>query len=247
MSEKKTTAKRRSVIDFQSEDERNTIKLLKEVFAFPEAETGDEVTTPPMLFLVWGEEKTGKTHLLCTMSEQMPVYVIDTEARAEYVQRKFKNVRVVHANNFFDVFKNVKGLIAKGYPSGLVVIDSVTDLHKFAQERVLEELGIEKLWPRPMWDHVYVKERAILTALKENGFHVGLTARSKDKYVGDTNTGQLIPNCFAELPYKADLVIQCQRDKSRTVLRNGWGMSENVKVAANETLPQIIDKVKGLP
>jgi len=244
MAKEKSTPKRRSVIDLQSDEERAEVKKFSDAFQLEAVKPAD-IELPPMLLLVWGSEKSGKTHLLSTMSAVMPVYILDTELRAEYVQKKFENVRVARCRNFIEMFLSVKGIINK-YPKGMVVFDSGTDLHKFAQERSQEELGVERIFPVTTWDYVYFKERALLNALKDAGFHVGITARAKDEYVKNEKSGNKIPNCFNELPYKADLVILCKEDKTKIVQKNGWGLTTDVEFKITDTLPVIIDKMKEL-
>ena len=69
---------------YQNEKEKAELIRQREAFTFSEYDDN-----PRLVLLVAGREGSGKTHLACTMNQLGPVYLIDTEYRAQIVTRKF--------------------------------------------------------------------------------------------------------------------------------------------------------------
>lgn len=165
--------------------------------------------SPNKVIVVAGPEGTGKTHLACTMSEVMPVYLIDTEYRASAVIRKFDPEKVRHkvCSTYDEVVVAVKAILTRAKP-GAIVLDSGSDLQTFAEIAYLKRTKMEKIYPIYNWSEVWAMCNALVDDIKFSPFTLVVTARVKEEYRGDKATGLIVPRIYSALPYKADMILQ---------------------------------------
>ncbi len=222
---------------FRDDKERLELLALRDAFQFSDPK-------PSKLFiLIAGREGSGKTHLACTMRQFSPVYLIDTEYRANIVTRKFEGIKLALAKNFQDMAVAVKHIL-KYQPPGTIVIDSGSDFQTFAEVLYLERTKQEKVYPVFNWSEVWGMCNALIDDIKFDGrFDLVITSRVKEEYVNDRPTGQIVPRIYSTLPYKADIVLQFGSDKGRklAVTKNGFRDEEQLTLERGRTLPQIID------
>jgi len=229
-----------------SDKDKQIVSDLAAQFAF------DPVTEHDRLFvIVAGKEGMGKTHLACTMAEVGPVYVLDTEFRAGLVTSKFKGVQKATVRSYKEMLAAAKAIVSN-QPAGTVVIDSGTDLRMYAEADYLEKTKMEKVWPQWNWAEVYAMCDVLFNIIRfsKTPFRIVLTSRVKEEYQSDKPTGNLIPRIHDSLPYKADLVLQCDRKSTTpptkvwTVRKDGFNGKDGVEVPFGLTLPAIIKQLR---
>jgi hypothetical protein len=130
--------------------------------------------------------------------------------------------------------------IIKNYPPGWFMFDSVTDIVTFAERRVLMEYDKEKIGKGWNWTPVYEKVDALFDMIKDAGFSLICTARMKDEYINETNTGKKKVSVYNRIPYKSDLVIQFNKDFSRKMLKPIIGPISLVPVTMETTLAELV-------
>lgn len=221
---------------FTTEKEREELNRLSASFSFTEPEE-----YPKTVVLIAGKEGSGKTHLACTMAEREPVYLIDTEYRAQIVTKKFKNVKFATAKNYKELIVAVKHILAH-QPSGTIVIDSASDLQTFAEIEYLERTKKESVYPIFNWADVWVLCNAVIDDIKFSGrFNLVLTARVKEEYVGDKPTGKILPRVYSALPYKSDIIIQFSNDSKPLFVKNGYTGNIHKEITSKQGLLSILD------
>lgn len=251
MTEQKKEPPKNPVLTWQSREEYETVQKAIQDFSFGPQEASLEklLELPPITILLIGQEGSGKTHFSLTMCEAGPVYFIDTEYKGQYVINKFKkqgrnNILYAQAKNYIELYGTIKGIIKK-YPPGTVVIDSGSDYQKYAEQRVLAEVGIEKIFPIPVWGLVWQKCDVPIESLNKGGFNVVLTCRMKDEYIGDRSTGKLVPRIYDKLLYSSLVRVRCYQDKKKSLKltefgKPGLSVSEEYNFELTTTLPQLI-------
>jgi hypothetical protein len=176
------------------------------------------------------------------MSELGPMYLLDTEYRADIVTRKFKNVKHKVVRSYKEMVVAVKAII-KHHPKGTIVFDSGTDLQTFAEIDYLEETQRTAVGMPWNWASVWARCNAIIDEARFSDFNIVVTARVKDEYVSEKPTGRSVPRIYSTLPYKADIVLQFSGDKERKLLvsKNGFTGDVSLPVPKGHTLPAIIE------
>ena len=225
---------------YRNEQEMKELLQRRDSFKF-----SDPTEPSKLIALIAGKEGSGKTHLACTMSETEPVYLIDTEYRAQIVTRKFKNVKFTTAKSFFEMAVAVKAIL-KHQPPGTIIIDSGSDLQAFAEIEYLERSEKERVGLPYNWAEVWRLCNAIIDDVKfSRRFNLVLTARVKEEYVNEKTTGRIIPRIYSTLPYKADVVLQFGNDKEGKLqlIKNGFSGDLTVPVSKDQTLPQILKQL----
>jgi hypothetical protein len=225
---------------FKNEKERQDLIARRDAFTF-----SDPNEQSKLVVLIAGREGSGKTHLACTMSDLGPVYLIDTEYRAQIVTRKFKNVKFAPAKNYQEMVIAVKAIL-KTQPPGTIVIDSGSDLQTFSEIEYLERTEKEKVGMPWNWSEVWRLCNAVIDEVKFNqGFHLVITTRVKEEYAGDKPTGNIVPRIYSTLPYKADVVLQFDNTKERRLLisKNGFTGDLTASLDRSESLPTIIKRL----
>jgi len=225
---------------YRNEKERQQLITLRDSFVFSEIEE-----LPKMVVLVAGKEGSGKTHLACTMTELGPVYLIDTEYRAQIVTRKFSGVKFAVVKSFTEMAVAVQHIL-KAQPDGTIILDSGSDLQTFAEIEYLERTEKEKVGMPWNWAEVWRLCNAIIDDIKfSRRFHLVVTARLKEEYVNDRGTGNLVPRVYSPLPYKADVMLQFSEAKDRKlqVTKNGFTGQRGTSVEAGSSLPEIIKQL----
>lgn len=229
---------------FKNEKERQELISLRDAFKF-----SDPSEVSKLVILIAGREGSGKTHLACTMSELEPVYLIDTEYRAQIVTRKFKNVMFAPAKDFEEMVVAVKHILKYQEP-GTIVIDSGSDLQTFAEIEYLERTEKDKVGMPWNWAEVWRLCNAVIDEIKfSRGFNLVITARVKEEYLNEKPTGQIVPRIYSALPYKADIVLQYSSDKERRLLitKNGFTGDLSGTLDRQVTLPNIIQRLSAAP
>jgi hypothetical protein len=160
---------------YQNEKEMRELIARRDAFTFDEPET-----MPKSLVLVAGKEGSGKTHLACTMSELGPVYLLDTEYRAQIVTRKFSGVKFAVIKSFTELAVAVQHILKHQQP-GTIVLDSGSDLQTFAEIEYLERTHKEQVGMPWNWAEVWRLCNAIIDDIKFSGrFNLVVTARLKE-------------------------------------------------------------------
>lgn len=222
---------------------RNEKERLELLHRIPDFKFTNPEEKSRFIALIAGREGSGKTHLACTMSERGPVYLIDTEYRAQVVVRKFPNVKFAQASSYREIVVAVQYIIQNEAP-GTIVIDSGSDLQTFAEIEYLERTEKEKVGMPWNWSEVWRLCNAIIDEIKFSGkFDIVITSRLKEEYVNDKGTGQMVPRIYSTLPYKADVVIQFSTDKTKrpVLTKNGFSRGLSIAIQEDTSLPQIID------
>jgi energy-coupling factor transporter ATP-binding protein EcfA2 len=233
----------RSTPYYTNEQEKKELIALRDSFSFDEEyPTNDFV-------VVAGPPGSGKTHLLCTMSDTMPVYILDTEYRAHIVVRKFAKakhqVKSRFVRNYQELVAGVKYILKHFKPPAMIVLDSGTDLQGFAESEYLRRVNREKVGMAWNWPEVWDLCNAVVDDIKFSGFTLGVTTRIKEEYVNEKSTGREVPRIYSALPYKADLALQFGgRDRKPSLIKNGYGESLEVPLTRIMTLPEIFKAVK---
>ena len=225
---------------FANEKEKLDLMARRDSFKFTEPEP-----LPKLVVLIAGREGSGKTHLACTMSELGPVYLIDTEYRAQIVSRKFKEVRLAVVKDFMGMAVAVKHIL-KHQPPGTIVLDSGSDLQTFAEIEYLERTEKTAVGMPWNWAEVWRLCNAVIDDIKASQqFNLVVTTRLKEEYVKEQATGQMVPRIYSTLPYKADLVLQFGIDKARKLLvtKNGFSGDAVPEDLSKFTLPEIIKQL----
>jgi hypothetical protein len=191
-----------------------------------------------------GAEESGKTHLACSISLDPaygPIFLLDSELRAHHVTRKYEGIVLGRVRSFDEAVAAVTVIRSKTPAPAVVILDSGTDLQKFAEEKYLERVGKERMgmpitYPA-MWSFIYV----MLDMLKESGYTVIFTMKMKDEYVNDMRTGKKFPRVFPDVPYRCDLVFWMNEKKDIQVKKNGFhDWPDNIMFPKGTTLSQLI-------
>jgi len=225
---------------FSNDQEKANLLARRDAFKFTEPEL-----LPKLVVLIAGREGTGKTHLACTMTALGPVYLIDTEYRAQIVTRKFKDVKLAVVKNFMEIAVAVKHILKHQSP-GTIVLDSGSDLQTFAEIEYLERTEKTAVGMPWNWAEVWRLCNAVIDDIKASQlFNLVVTARLKEQFVKEQATGLMVPRIYSTLPYKADLVLQFGIAKPRTLLvtKNGFSGDTVPDDLAKFTLPEIIKQL----
>jgi len=99
---------------YKDEKEKEALAAKRDAFTFAEP-----TASPRLVILLAGREGSGKTHLACTMNQLGPVYLIDTEYRAQIVTSKFQGVKFTTAKSFAEIAVAVKHIIKYQEPGPL--------------------------------------------------------------------------------------------------------------------------------
>lgn len=176
--------------------------------------------------LITGEEYSGKTHLSCTLALEKkfgPVYILDTELRAQRVARKFAGVKLIPITNYLEFVAAVEYIRGahKGQPA-VVILDSGTDAQKFSEEQYLKDVGKERMGLPITYPAMYSYLYHLLDLMKSSGFTIVFTSKMKDEFIGDQRTGGKLPRIFHDVPYRADIIITMDKEsKTPCVLKMG--------------------------
>lgn len=225
---------------YKDEKERLELESKLSSFSFSNPEP-----MPKLLVLVSGKEGSGKTHLSSTMNELGPVYLIDTEYRAQMVTQKFNNIKLALAKNYQELIIAVKHIL-NTQAGGTIVLDSGSDLQTFAEIEYLERTQKDKVYPVWNWSEVWKLCNSIIDEIKfSQKFHLVITSRMKDEYKGDRATGNQVPRIYSVLPYKADIALQFTSDKEQKLIvtKNGFSKDKFTALPTTLTLPQIIKSI----
>jgi len=229
---------------YKDDEEKAALIAARDSFKFDEPDK-----LPSSFIMLSGPEKVGKTHTACTMADIGPVYILDTEQRAQFVVKYFrkqkKDVSYVVCRDYNDIVIATKG-ITKNYPQGTIVIDSGSDLQTFAEIKYLDRTRAEKIYPIFNWADVWAMCNAIIDDIKRARFNLVVTTRVKEEYSNDKPTGQMVPRIYSALPYKSDLMIMW-RGKGKTskpeIIANGFTGDLSIELPVDINLPKLIKQI----
>lgn len=181
----------------------------------------------PFMVLVEGEQGSGKTHLAMTFPE--PIFLLDTENRADKVAAKFAGYKEVYrkrCQTFNDIRQTLLQLVFPHFERGTVVIDSGSDLQRYAESEFLVEAKRDKIYPTVLWAQVFAKIDGLLSTLRDHGFYTVITARLRDEFAGKGDdaerTGNRILDGYRRLPYLADIHMRLPGDGTAIIYKNGF-------------------------
>lgn len=206
----------------------------------------------PFTVLVEGMQGVGKTHFSMTFPE--PIFILDTENRADVVAAKFAGAKKVYRKKI-TTFNDIRQiLIQKVFPEhngGTIVIDSGSDLQALAELEYLEEAKVEKIYPTYIWARVWEKIDNMLKLIREKGYYCVVTGRIKDEYTEDgKRTGYYVLEGYKKLPYRVDIHLRLLPNFTAEVYKNGFRNEpiDQVKVLERPSFTEIIAKlVMGAP
>ena len=207
----------------------------------------EDPTREPFILLVEGEAGVGKTHLGLTFPE--PIFILDTENRAEKVAAKFRRGKEVYHRRcmtFDDIRQTVTQLIFGKFLSGTVMIDSGSDLQSYAETEFLKENRKEKVWPQVLWGEVHAKTDNLLAILREKGFYCVVTGRLKDEYIDDgVRTGNLKLEGYKKMPHRADIYMRLTYAGKAEIIKNGLRntQTEEIKELEKPSFESIVDEL----
>jgi hypothetical protein len=215
----------------------------------------DEIPDNPadnaFIVLAEGMQGAGKTHFAMSFPE--PIFLIDTENRADKVAGKFKaQGKVVYRKKcltFDDIRQAIAQLIFAQHGCGTIVIDSGSDLQSYAETEFLQQNRKEKVWPQVLWGEVHAKTDNLLAAIREKGFYCVVTGRLKDDYAGPygegVKTGQMIFEGYKRMPYLVDIHLRLTGDGKALVQKNGFRNTptEETPTIDNPSFETVISKL----
>jgi hypothetical protein len=140
----------------------------------------------PFVVLAEGLQGVGKTHFSMTFPE--PIFILDTENRADVVAAKFAGNKKVYRKKittFNDLRLTLVQRIFSEHEGGTIVIDSGSDLQTMAELEYLEEAKMEKIYPTYIWARVWEKIDNMLKTIRDRGFYCVITGRLRDEYTDD--------------------------------------------------------------
>lgn len=192
----------------------------------------------PFMVLVEGEQGSGKTHFAMTFPE--PIFIVDTENRADKVAAKFAGRKQVYrkrCQTFNDIRQTLLQLVFPHFETGTVVIDSGSDLQRYAESEFLMEAKRDKIYPTVLWAQVFAKIDGLLSTLRDKGFYTVITARLRDEFNGKGDdaerTGNRILEGYRRLPYLVDIHLRLPGDGTAQVFKNGF---RNTPIEQTEAL-----------
>lgn len=233
---------------YHNEDERKQLMDKMKSFEFADIDSIPDT----MFVVIQGEAGAGKTHLAVTMSELMPIYVLDSEKRGLIVVKKFAGktkfpIKYTQIDNYADMIAAIKAILIK-YKNerGMIIIDSGSDVQQFAEAEYLRRAKKDKVYPITLWAEIYDMLDTPVEDIRKAGFLVCMTARMKDEYIADRKTGSQIPRIYNRAPYWADLIVEVSKDpkKPQTVVKNGFAETQTIEFDTKLTLPSIIKKAQ---
>jgi len=192
----------------------------------------DEIPDNPadnaFIVLAEGLQGAGKTHFAMTFPE--PIFLLDTENRADKVAAKFKaegkQVYRKKCMSFDDIRQAVAQLIFAQHGGGTIVIDSGSDLQSYAETEFLQQNRKEKIWPQVLWGEVHAKTDNLLAAIRDKGFYCVITGRLKEEYIGEygegVKSGNMVLEGYKKLPYRVDVFLRLTGDGKAIVHKNGF-------------------------
>ncbi len=224
-------------------EEKKQLSAALEQFEFQKPE---EVNDNPLI-VISGEQGTHKTHLACTMSNEMPTYLLDTEHRGHIVARKFpKNLFYKQVSNYNDVIVATHAIFRTATTPSTIIIDSGSDFQQYAETRYKDVAKLEKIWPQYLWAMIWDMCDKPLYDIRSSGHTLILTTRVKDEYINDKPTGKKVPRIYNRIPYAADIMLEMTGDEKNpiAVTKNGYFADHTSKFTKELTLPEIIKQVK---
>mgnify|MGYP006285146453 CR=1 FL=1 len=155
---------------------------------------------PRWTFLVWGDEGTGKSHFAHTAPE--PICYLDTEGKASNLASKFDKEVVYFDATDYDAAResliqalDLLGKVREEHGViGTIVVDSMSKLWEFAQQKHVDEHYVTKESPEDVtfksglqggddWKKIKKYHNArFRDVLADCDFHVVLTAMAEEDY-----------------------------------------------------------------
>ena len=189
------------------------------------------MTTKKLKVAVHGMQKTGKTRFC--MSAPGPVYFILTEPGVKPLARLFPDKEIYFVDvyepdytgtfeveptktleNIDEAVKLIRKKALEDPKSVItVVVDSVSDIWKWVQEWMKEDIlkidktaRVKQQWD---WGHANTKYQNILMQLISLPCHVILTGQDREEYVAaGSPSGETVPRWQKQTPYWVDIIIK---------------------------------------
>lgn len=201
----------------------------------------------PFIVLVEGMQGVGKTHFSMTFPE--PIFLLDTENRADVVAAKFAGSKKVYRKKI-TTFNELRQVLLQRvfteHQGGTIVIDSGSDLQAMAELEYLEEARVEKIFPTYIWARVWEKIDNMLKIIRDKGFYCVITGRLREEYTEDgKRTGYYVFEGYKKLPYRVDLHLRLLPNFTAEVYKNGFRNEpiNQVRILERPSYPEIMDKL----
>lgn len=172
-------------------------------------------TERPLRMMVFGREKSGKSHLVHTATEVGPLFWQDSEGGADLYPADYGHgFRVMRSKDPWKTIQAIEqanNMVRDGEPRPIVAIDSMSSVW-FQQKVVAEQVGGKKT-RTPFWAWATAKKplQELYEMLHTTRCHVIITARAKTEYEvsdsGEPTAKGLIPDVERNLPYAVDLIV----------------------------------------
>mgnify|MGYP001607799877 CR=1 FL=1 len=183
---------------------------------------------------VYGKPSSGKTHFALDFPE--PVYILDTESGSQPLAKNFKDKKIFRIDVFekgkngekdevdcFEMIKQAVDWITENVKEGTVVIDSGTDLWKFAQTygkvKIFNLSPEARLKQRFDWGKINNLYEQILSILIHSDLNLVITGKITNKY--DTTGGETSETTSRwqkDTEYQLDVIIQMSQQKIKDVI-----------------------------
>ncbi|MDO8622634.1 MAG: AAA family ATPase [archaeon] len=214
---------------------------------------------------VYGKAGSGKTRFALTFPE--PIYVLDTEKGSDFFGKLFPNKKIHIADVYqkgkegekdevacFEKFQKTINWITENEKEGTVVIDSGSDLWKFAQTygkvKIFNLTPEARLRLRFDWGKITNLYEQLLSSLIHSSLNVVITGKVSNKFDSTgQETGETQSRWQKDTEYALDIVMEMQKHdlKDKNVF---YATVEKCRANGNLTGKKIDDinyeKLKGL-
>lgn len=189
----------------------------------------DRSDLPPFTISISGFPGCGKTSLALSMSLVMPVFVVETEMRMQYLLNRlhFKPkhpIKIVQLGNWNDIEAILSQLSSwrkqNDSEHAALIIDSATDYKNFAND---EWQRTSKTFPPTNYAKLYRMMDKPIHDAKESGLSVIMTSRMKPHYANDAWDGESYrPDEFKNQRYITDAALEFDLQGNLFVAKNSW-------------------------
>lgn len=192
---------------------------------------------PNIITSISGKPKTGKTHL--SLSWPSPIVVFSFDIGQEPVLAKFKgkDIRVVQyplpiidtvkgkgqqdeIKQLWDKFSTDFREATENTEVKTVIIDTWTALYQIAQIARAKELGQVNIM-REQFGEVYARLRSLIHRCRLSGQNLVLVTYLRDRYVDDSNTGELEMDGWRGTESEVDVILWTTKDTVNVPTKTG--------------------------
>lgn len=176
---------------------------------------------------VYGKAGSGKTRFALTFPE--PIYVLDTEKGVDFFGKMFPDKKIFIVDVFqkgkegekdevacFEKFQKTINWITENSKEGTVVVDSGSDLWKFAQTygkvKIFNLSPEARLRLRFDWGKITNLYEQLLSSLIHSPLNVVVTGKVSNKFDSSgQETGETQSRWQKDTEYALDIVLELQR------------------------------------